>query len=179
MERILRSKQKLWVNIFNHISRRTILKSWFTNGDKTKNDSIFSCFSFKNKTFFLRIIRRRFIWFSDFIFRCYLAKANYHLEHLKHQTHSNLIRERYTLNSKIINTNSRWNEMNKHRTTLKKTLQYNNLLNPCLHFKEAINKVNRGLRVIFTTAECKSHAAIIYKSVIFLYKNHLCICTGF
>ena len=33
-----------------------------------------------------------------------------------------------------------------NRTTLKKTLQYNNLFGPHLHFTEAINKVNRGLR---------------------------------
>lgn len=119
----------------------------------------------------------RFIWFSDFIFRSCLAKANYHLEEFKHQIHSSLIRERYTLNSKIINTNSRWIEMNKYKTTLKKTLQYNNLLNPRLHFTEAINKVNRGLKEIFTAVECKSNTVMIYNLIIFLNKSHLCICT--
>lgn len=30
--------------------------------------------------------------------------------------------------------------MYEYRTTLKKTLQYNNLLNPCLHFTESLIK---------------------------------------
>lgn len=110
---------------------------------------------------------RRFIWFCDFIFRCSLAKANYHLEEFKHQTLSNLIRQRYTLNSKITNTSSRWSEMNKHRSTLKKTLPDNNLLNPCLHFTEAINKVNRELKGFPTTSEYKSNIVVIKHSIIF------------
>ena len=132
----------------------------------------------KTKCFFpLKIMSRSFIWFSDFIFRFCLAKANYHLEQFKHQTHSNLFREKYTLNSKIINTNSRWIERNKYKTTLKKTLQYNNLLDTHLHFTEAINKVNRGSREIFTTIECKSNTVMTYNLIIFLNKTHLCICT--
>jgi hypothetical protein len=146
----------------SYISSPITLKSWLVKNREHKELQCFQLILYWKQNIFLRIMNWRFIWFSDFIFKCCLAKPNYHLEQFKHKTHSSLISERYTLNSKIISTNFRWIEMNKHKATLKKTLQCNNLLKSCLHFTEAINKVNRGLREIVAAAEFQSNTVMIY-----------------